>query len=122
MVDNNVKQVIVIRKDLKMRKGKMAAQAAHASNKIILERSSTEKYHYFDYWKNNGMTKIVVGVDSEEELIELYQKAKEEKLPAALIVDAGLTEFDGISTKTCIAIGPYESKAIDKLTSHLKLL
>lgn len=131
-VNNAVKQVIVIRKDLNMRKGKMAAQAAHASNKIILDPPTTKEgfdtralkkaYSFFKFWQENGMTKIVVGVNTETELLELYQKAKVNKIPVALITDAGITEFDGVETKTCIAIGPYDSETLNLFTGDLKLL
>jgi len=134
------KQVIVIRKDLNMRKGKMCAQVAHASMKVFLDlcekgwsydehageiKKFTFYYEYdkpWDLWLNGRFTKVVVSCDSEEELVQLYEKAKENKLPCSLIVDAGLTEFNGVPTKTCIAIGPSYSEDIDKITGHLKLL
>ena len=74
--------------------------------------------HFF----NGLFTKICVSCDSEQELEELYKKAKDAKLPCSLIVDAGLTEFNGTPTKTCIAIGPANSEEINKITGHLKLL
>ena len=127
------KQVIVFRKDLKVRKGKFASQVAHASLKVFFdwgEWHDTDR----DYFRINGMTtamkdwidgrftKIVVSCDSEQELDELYQKAKDKKLPCSMIVDAGLTEFNGVPTKTCIAIGPAMPNEIDEITKHLKLL
>jgi len=115
-----MKQVIVLRKDLNMRKGKMCAQAAHASLKATIENFT----HYcVQQWLGNGkFTKIVVGVDSEEELLEVLQNAKKGGLITALIVDAGLTEFDGIPTTTCIAVGPASSEMLEPITGHLKLL
>lgn len=146
----NTKQVIVIRKDLNMRKGKMCSMAAHASLKVILDMMTdydpwddmdnfptfdkgkppryTEKtltvIHKspLDNWINGLFTKITCGCDSLEELEDLYLKAKSLKLPCSKITDMGLTEFGGVPTITAIAIGPAESDQIDKITSDLKLL
>jgi PTH2 family peptidyl-tRNA hydrolase len=127
------KQVIVMRKDLNMRKGKMVAQGAHASMKAILDSMAwyprdnvmsidLSKNKPMDNWLNDGVSKICVGVDSEKELMEIYNAAKRAGLICGLITDAGLTEFGGVPTKTCCAIGPNWSEDIDKITGHLKLL
>jgi PTH2 family peptidyl-tRNA hydrolase len=130
------KQVIVIRKDLNMRKGKMVAQGAHASMKFILDKGyygqselgHNEEFHSritdsaIKSWMQGLFTKVCVSVDSEEDLISIYEKAKESGLVVSLITDAGLTEFNGVPTKTCIAIGPNWSDEIDPITRHLKLL
>jgi len=126
------KQVIVMRKDLNMRKGKMVAQGAHASMKAILdnpiERSDSgmligwEHESALEDWLKGRFTKVCLSVDSEKEMLELYQKAKEKGLMCSLITDAGLTEFGGVPTRTCIAIGPNWSDEIDEITGHLKLL
>lgn len=135
----SVKQVIVMRKDLSMRKGKMIAQGAHASMKVLLDNMWDMPFEYEDdagkqwrldvsyespleYWLEHGFAKICVYVNSEEELLELLEKAKEAELPCALITDAGRTEFGGIPTNTCIAIGPAYVEDIDPITGHLKLL
>lgn len=128
----SVKQVIVIRKDLNMRKGKMCAQASHASLAFLLRGSefvgekltskklpNAEETHI---WQTEGQTKICVSVDSEKELEEIHKKALEAGLTVNMIVDSGLTEFNGVKTKTCLAIGPNYSKQIDKITGNLKLL
>ena len=73
-------------------------------------------------WITNGMTKICVRVDSEAELLEIEAKANAAGLRVHIITDAGRTEFGGIPTKTCLAIGPDESAAVDAITGHLKLL
>jgi PTH2 family peptidyl-tRNA hydrolase len=131
----NSKQVIVIRKDLNMRKGKCVSQGAHASLGALLKcfrkyttSDNTTIYHtefgqdcVLDSWLNGVFTKICVSVDSEQELLELYTSIPEE-IPAVLIKDAGLTEFGGVPTNTCIGIGPWISEEIDKYTGHLKLL
>ena len=133
---NESKQVIVMRKDLNMRKGKMIAQGSHASMKVFLDRCEKDNYdgemkkftfYYkmnlsWDNWLNGRFTKVVLSCDSEQELLELYQKAKDSNLPCALITDAGLTEFNGVPTNTCIAIGPAEPEEINIITGHLKLL
>lgn len=138
------KQVIVMRKDLNMRKGKMIAQGAHASMKAIFNYMSPEfglytikngnQYKYqlwlpegelgeeMKNWIEGSFTKITVGVDSVSECVELWNKAKELNLPCSLITDKGLTEFDGVPTITCCAIGPCNPDKIDKITGHLKLL
>ena len=131
------KQVIVVRKDLNMRKGKIAAQVAHASLSILVNRMEktddpffplvwfrfgTEKDKALHQWLTNRFTKICVSVDSEEELIEIYSQAKKAKLPCSLITDSGATEFHGVPTITCAAIGPAYPNEVDPITGHLKLL
>jgi len=138
--NGKTKQVIVIRKDLNMRKGKQISQGSHASMKVFLdlcekgvifddEQGEMQKYTLYykkgsswDNWLNGIFTKIVVSCDSEEELDNLYNQAKKQNIPCSMIVDSGLTEFNGIPTKTCIAIGPYNTDEIDKITGKLKLL
>jgi len=115
----NMKQVIVLRKDLKMRKGKMIAQGAHASMIVLLDYP---KHEFVQEWLSGQFTKIAVSVDSEDELLELYEKAKEAKLPCSLVTDAGRTEFNGVATITSIAVGPGPIEEIDKITGNLKLL
>lgn len=133
------KQVIVVRHDLKMRKGKVAAQVAHASMKIILDLmgevappsigpNNTELSLVLDnddpllLWIDGVFAKIVARVESEEELLEIERKAREAGIRTALITDAGRTEFHGVPTNTCVAIGPDDPKKIDKITGHLKLI
>ena len=128
------KQVIVIRKDLGMRKGKMCAQAAHASMAVLLDACKHVKddtiyllesfkdddpmYH----WLNGPFVKIVVGCDSEEHLLLLHVQAFEKGIRSAIIQDAGRTEFHGKPTYTALAIGPDDPEKIDSITGHLKLL
>jgi PTH2 family peptidyl-tRNA hydrolase len=124
------KQVIVIRKDLNMRKGKMIAQGAHASLKAVLDSGlyvlegvsiDLPPDSAIENWVNGQFTKITVSVDSEKDLLEIYQKAVDAGLISSLIRDAGLTEFNE-PTLTCCAIGPAWSDEIDSITGHLKLL
>jgi len=128
-----VKQVIVVRKDLN--KGKIASQVAHVSMKVLLDQMfKTQEVLYdvlhlrvynntpMDEWLNGKFTKVCVSCNSEKELLELYDTAKKLGMPCSLITDAGLTEFGGVPTRTCIAIGSYYSEEIDKVTGDLKLL
>jgi PTH2 family peptidyl-tRNA hydrolase len=130
----SVKQVIVMRKDLNMRKGKMVAQGAHASMKVMMEKMSDardmigprSKFVIFTpeelEWVEGIFTKICVSVNSEQELLDVYNKAKEAGLNCALIRDNGLTEFGGVPTLTCCAVGPNASEKIDAVTGGLPLL
>lgn len=133
-----MKQVIVVRKDLNMRKGKIASQVAHASLGAVLRESYDNELTYndqvierqriirlspeLDEWLSGPFTKVVVSVDSLEELEAIYKKAKKEKIITCMITDAGKTEFNGVPTITCAAIGPGRDADIDKITGHLKLL
>lgn len=128
---NDVKQVIIIRKDLKMRKGKVAVQACHASMKVFFdniiycdhgEMKITNITHAMEEWINGIFTKICVSVDSEEELLNIYEQALDADLVCSLILDAGLTEFKNVPTYTAVCIGPEKNEDIDKITGHLKLL
>lgn len=125
-MSRQAKQVIVIRKDLKMRRGKEIAQGSHATmsfltrqlqgdnDKVKLTQSMRE-------WIESGFTKVCLTVDSEKELMEIFTQAKSKGLEVHLITDSGRTEFGGIPTKTCLAIGPDYSDKIDEVTKHLKL-
>lgn len=112
-----MKQAIVMRSDLKMGKGKIAAQACHASLSSYKKASKRS----IRQWESFGQKKVVLKVSSEKELLELYHIVKERGLPCALITDAGHTQIEP-NTKTCIGIGPAINSEIDKLTGHLKLL
>jgi peptidyl-tRNA hydrolase, PTH2 family len=128
-----------MRKDLNMRKGKMVSQGAHSALKVFLDlqRSVTKFGNVLKYqislpegstgkemndWVEGIFTKICCSVNSEEELLSIYNKAKEKGLPCSLIQDSGLTEFDGVPTYTCCAIGPANSELIDPITGGLSLL
>lgn len=126
----DIKQIIVMRKDLNMRKGKMIAQGSHASMKFILDMASKQETGFtFNYpdvdvqaWMQGNFKKITVSVNSEQELLDIYNQAKANGLIVSLITDNGLTEFNGVPTNTCIAIGPCDAEKVNPLTSHLKLL
>jgi PTH2 family peptidyl-tRNA hydrolase len=130
IMGQEVKQVIVVRKDLTMRKGKMCAQVAHASMKFLFENNDAEKLGEIKVklskpemlWMNSGHAKIVVGCDSEEELRSLMSKAELFGVDSYSITDAGHTEFHGVPTLTAAAFGPDYSDVIDEITGKLKLL
>jgi len=130
-----MKQVIVMRTDLNMRKGKMVAQGSHASMKPVVDSGSVfvanggARYLMIpltpemDEWLMKGVfKKICCGVNSEAELLELLEKAKAAGITCSLITDSGLTEFSGVPTNTCISVGPAENDKINAITGHLKLL
>lgn len=113
-----MKQVIVVRKDLTMGRGKIASQVAHASVGIVVDNPQNG---YIQDWLATGMTKIVVGCDSEDELLQLQEQAKQAGVITCLVTDAGRTEFKE-PTRTVIAIGPDQDFRVDELTGDLKLL
>ena len=112
-----MKQVIVVRNNLKMGKGKIAAQVAHAS--IGSYKRADKKLR--EIWEREGAKKIVLKVKDEMELINLQKKVFEKNLPNYLVIDAGLTQLPK-ATITCLGIGPDEDKKIDELIKDLKLL
>jgi PTH2 family peptidyl-tRNA hydrolase len=122
------KQVIVMRKDLNMRKGKLVAQGAHASMGAILSlckrdgnRLVLEMDERVEPWLTGRFKKICVYVNTEQELLDLHQQALLSGVITSLIKDAGLTEFGGVPTHTAVAIGPDREDRIDDLCKHLPL-
>jgi PTH2 family peptidyl-tRNA hydrolase len=126
MIDE-IKQVIVMRKDLNMRKGKMIAQGAHASIAFLTRELTEESFHVHlsdveRAWIDDFFTKICVGVDSLEELLAIAVAATEAGIENHSIHDSGRTEFGGETTFTCVALGPDYASKLDLITGHLKLL
>jgi len=117
MIMANYKMVILVRNDLGMGKGKIAAMCAHASTEATM-KSRKDK---ITNWRKQGMTKIILRVNSEEELIQYKKKAQRLRLNTSLIKDAGRTQVKP-GTKTCLAIGPDEENKIDKITGKLSML
>ena len=115
-----MKQAIVVRSDLKMGKGKTAAQVAHASLSAA-EEAHEKKPRWYEAWKEAGQAKIVLKVESEEALRELLRKAKSAGLPASIIEDRGLTQVEPGSV-TCLGIGPGPDGELDPISGNLKLL
>lgn len=114
------KMVIVVRTDIKMSKGKVAAQAGHAAVSAS-EYARKNRPEWWTPWINEGQCKIAVKASSEAEIIELERKARDAGLPAALITDRGLTEIPP-NTVTCLGIGPAPANKIDTITGKLSLL
>ena len=135
------KQMIVMRRDLKMRKGKIAAQAGHACVTAVLAALAREQRlgqvqadetgvvltqdgqsaTPLSEWFARGVAKVCVYVDSEEELLEIDRKAKAACILSALICDSGLTEFHGQPTYTCLAFEPALPEKVDPITGELPL-
>lgn len=120
-----------MRKDLNMRKGKMIAQGAHASMRVILQAGAPDEARQtytitmtepMAAWLTGRFTKVCVSVDSEEALLAVVERAKAAGVPVALITDAGQTEFHGVPTKTCCAVGPAWAEDVDAITGALPLL
>lgn len=121
-----LKMVIVVRKDLNMRKGKIAAQVAHAAQEAMIDRSSgvavLKGTREILSWLGADYKKIVVSVDSEAELLALVESVKDHGMNYHLVRDLGCTEFHGLATYTALAIGPAPLDLVDALTGNLKLL
>lgn len=138
---SGTKMMIVMRRDLKMRKGKIAAQAGHACIDAVLRalqkedrmndlvmsadgmmlNNSDKPTSPLVEWFNNGCTKVCVYVDSEDDLLGIAEKAESREIIAAVITDWGLTEFHGEHTKTCLALEPLPAEVADELTGTLPL-
>jgi len=127
---SDVKQVIVVRNDLGMRKGKIAAQVAHAAMKFLVDNNEAERGDEMviklsadeAMWLTGSFAKIVVGVDSEEALQSLIFQAQLADVECHPVVDEGRTEFNGVPTLTCAAFGPCEADQLDRITGNLKLI
>ena len=118
-----------MRKDLNMRKGKMIAQGAHASLKVLLDVADRTDVavripltEAMAAWIGGRFTKVCVSVDSEAELEAVVARARAAGVPCALIIDAGATEFHGVPTPTCCAVGPAWTEDVDAITGELALL
>ena len=112
-----MKQVIVVNESLKLPKGKLAAQVAHAAVAAFLEADEQARQH----WIEKGMPKVVLKSESEADLLKLQDLARRRNIPAQLIRDAGKTVIPA-GTMTCLGLGPASADEIDELTRELKLL
>jgi peptidyl-tRNA hydrolase, PTH2 family len=132
MHPEDVKQVLVIRRDLKMRRGKEIAQGAHASGawltKLVLAgldpatgKASVQLDPVALLWVTTSWRKVTLQVSSEAELLALHEAARARGLRSELITDSGRTEFGGVPTRTALAIGPDRADLIDEVTGHLAL-
>jgi peptidyl-tRNA hydrolase, PTH2 family len=112
------KLTIVVRADLGMGRGKIAAQASHAAVAATLASFGSSD---FRAWLSDGQPKVVLRADSEEDLASIAERATAAGLPVQLIRDAGRTQVPS-GTPTCCAIGPAEASMIDAVTGDLSLL
>ena len=114
------KMVIVMRNDLKMSKGKMAAQASHAAVNCAMA-TSKKNPKAFEEWNREGQRKIVLKVDSLQQIFEIKAVADANGILNSVITDAGRTEIPA-GTVTCIGLGPSKDSILDKITGELKML
>jgi PTH2 family peptidyl-tRNA hydrolase len=111
------KQVILVREDLKLPKGKLAVQVAHAS----LDAASKSDKKILEKWKNQGGKKVVLKVADEKELFKYMSMLENEGIKVSLIKDAGHTVVEP-GTITCLGVGPDLEEKIDKITGKLKMV
>ena len=131
-MNDDVKMVIVARDKypdgnggtMSPRKGKLIAQGAHAASHFLIQKVAQDgSWNKVEKeWLETGTKKIAVRADTEEQLLDIAQRASAAGLYVHVVTDSGLTEFNGVPTKTCLAIGPDRSSKIDKITGELKLL
>lgn len=112
-----MKQVIVVNEALKLPRGKLSAQVAHAAVGSFLNAPQAAQRN----WLGAGMPKVVVRGESESDLLQLERQASEAGLPVALIRDAGRTVV-APGTVTCLGIGPAEDEEVDRLTGEKALV
>ncbi|MDE1871284.1 MAG: peptidyl-tRNA hydrolase Pth2 [Candidatus Micrarchaeota archaeon] len=120
MLKEEIKQVIIVRTDIEMSRGKTAAQVAHASLMSYFEAEKSDR-GVAKEWLDTGEKKIVLKVSDEESLSKLYKAFEYKKIPCALVSDAGLTQLPP-GTKTALGIGPWKASDIDQFTRGFKLL
>ena len=111
------KQAILVRTDLRLPKGKLAVQAAHAAVEGVLQ----SKKEAVNAWRDEGMAKVVLRVANETELMAFLDTAKAAGLVALFVSDAGRTVVPP-GTVTCGVIGPDEAAKIDAIVGRLRLL
>ena len=118
--EEEVKMVLAVRMDLKMGKGKIAAQcghaAVHAYKDVKLNHPKLRQA-----WERQGSRKIAVKINDEDELMTLYTVARSLGLVARFIQDAGRTQI-APGSKTVLAVGPGPEELVNRVTGHLKLL
>lgn len=131
MSEQTVKQVIIIRRDLHMRRGKEIAQGAHAAMAWLSRRLEIHQLEEYvglitltpaeRAWLAGSFTKVVLQVPGLDELMSVHKAAEAAELECHLITDAGVTEFHGTQTVTCLAIGPDYARLVEAVTGELEL-
>jgi len=126
---SDVKMVLAVRKDLSMTKGKIAAQCAHAAMKFLADQYKDGDASLVAYltppqiaWLTGAFAKVVVYVESEQEMLDLIEAGKRAAIDVRSIVDSGRTMFHGVPTLTVVAFGPDDITKLNHVTGHLKLL
>ncbi len=114
-----LKQILILRKDLKMSKGKAAAQASHAAVSAAI-KIMRQNPTLFNQWWNGGQMKVVLAVDSEAQLEEIEARIRRQGVFVSKINDAGRTQLPP-GTTTAIGVGPHNQLEVEKITSTLKL-
>jgi peptidyl-tRNA hydrolase, PTH2 family len=117
---DRLKQIIVIRRDLKSRRGKEIAQGAHAAVEATLA-CMVERPELYGPWQADGCAKICVTVPDEATFHQLAKDARAAGLLVRTILDQGVTEYGGVHTYTALAIGPDYASRLDPITGHLTL-
>ncbi len=117
---DEIKQAIIVRKDIKMGTGKLAAQVGHAAVMGYLDAKNKDP-KIADEWIRTGEKKIVLKVEDEKALRKLFTAFQYKGIPSALVTDAGLTQLPP-GTVTALGVGPWNAKEIEFFTSALKLL
>lgn len=119
-VKEEYKLVVLVRNDVKMGKGKIAAQVGHAAVECALHAEKKDK-KAFDAWMACGQKKVVLKVDNREEMVRYMSEARSKGLFCAMITDAGRTQIEP-GTDTCVGIGPATCSELDAVTGDLKML
>ena len=117
--EEEMKMVLVVRSDLKMSPGKVAAQCVHAALGAV-RICSVESANSLNYWEEGGEATICLKCETEEEMVALEAQAKSLNITTYIVHDAGRTEI-APDSKTVLAIGPAFISDIDKVSRHLKL-
>ncbi|KZL79884.1 peptidyl-trna hydrolase pth2, partial [Colletotrichum incanum] len=130
LADSNeeCKLVLVVRTDLGMTKGKMAAQASHATlacykslSRAAAKDPSSPAANILKRWERLGQAKIAVQIKNQDEMLELMGKARSLGVTSEVIADAGRTQIEAGSL-TVLGVGPAPRSLVDQITGHLKLL
>ncbi|XP_022729533.1 peptidyl-tRNA hydrolase 2, mitochondrial isoform X2 [Durio zibethinus] len=118
--DQDLKMVLVVRQDLKMKSGKIASQCAHAATGMYAELMQSDR-SLLRQWEHCGQPKIVVICRNQQEMNKLREAAENIGLPTFVVADAGRTQVSA-GSKTVLAVGPGPKAAVDSVTGKLNLL